>query len=98
MFVKWFTAMFAKRERAMFGKWLDILIEKRELDAERIFEVEGDSGTNFISLATVIGQVKIASRNERRKIRDILDILVKKDSCNALMVNLFKHLAGAIAI
>jgi len=77
-----------------FGKWIDQLVEEKELDTEETFEVEGPSGWNLIPLDVVIEHTKIAPPHEQRQIKDIL---VKIDFANGNVMHFFKHLAGAIA-
>lgn len=78
----------------MFDKWLDTLIEEKELDTEHTFEVDGPSGWNLIPLGVVIEHIKIAPAHEQKKIQNIL---VKIDFCNGNVMHFFEHLAGAIA-
>ena len=78
----------------MFEKWLDTLVEEKELDTEDVFEVEGASGMNLIPLGVVIEHIKIAPAHEQRQIKNIL---VKIDFANGDVMHFFNHLAGAIA-
>lgn len=80
----------------VFDSWLDTLIEEKGLDPESIeFEVEGQSGTNFIPLGVVIEHIKITTKEEQKKIKDILVMI---DFKNGDICHFFKHLAQAIAI
>ena len=44
--------------------WIDRFVSEKELDTDRVFEVEGESGPNFIPLAVVIEHIKIATKQE----------------------------------
>ena len=79
-----------------FDKWIDTLVEEKQLDTEMIFEVEGGAwGMNMIPLAVVIEAIKQTSVEEQAKIKDTL---VKIDFMNGDVCHFFKHLAGALAI
>jgi hypothetical protein len=80
---------------ASFNKWIDTLIEEKNIDLETRFEVEGDSGTNSIPLAIVVDCMK--KTNEYRQCK-IKNILVKIDFMNGDVCHFFKHLAKALAI
>lgn len=78
-----------------FAKWLDTLIEEKNLDPEHIFEVEGKSGINIMPLTTVIDAMKQAPHDEQEAIRSRI---VQLDFANAPILPFFEHLAGALAI
>ena len=79
-----------------FDTWLDTLIEEKGIDTESIeFEIEGESGTNFIPLGVVIEHIKITSKDEQKKIKNILVMI---DFKNGDICHFFKHLAQSIAI
>jgi len=78
-----------------FSQYLDALVDEKPLDLERIFEVEGPSGTNSIPLGCVIDAMKGAPKHEQRAIRNML---VRIDFRNGNVCDYFKHLAGALAI
>ena len=78
-----------------FNKWLDTFVEEKGLDTEKRWEIEGPSGTNSIPLGVVIEHCKITSKDEQRKIKDIL---VKIDFTNSDPMHFFNHLAKALVI
>ena len=79
-----------------FNKWLDTLIEEKELDIESTFEVEGPEwGWNLIPLGCVIEAIKSAPVHEKIAIKTML---VKIDFVNGDVMDYFKHLAQAIAL
>ena len=75
--------------------WIDRFVQEKELDIEHVFEVEGESGLNFIPLAVVIEHVKIATKREQAQVESML---VKIDFTNRDPMHFFNHLAQAIAI
>lgn len=78
-----------------FNKWLDTLIEEKEIDDTIVFEKPGPSGANFIPLAMVLEAIKGAPDHEQRGIKTML---VKIDFVNGNIVDYFNHLADALAI
>ena len=79
-----------------FEKWLDTLIEEKELDTEATFEVEGPEwGWNLIPLGCVIEAIKSSPRHEQAKIKNMI---VKIDFVNGDVMDYFKHIAQAIAL
>lgn len=78
-----------------FNNWLDTLVEEKGLDTDRMWEIEGPSGPNFIPLGVVIENCKITCDNEQRQIKNIL---VKIDFLNGDVMHFFSHLARALAI
>jgi len=78
-----------------YEEWLNTLIEEKGLNTESIFEVEGESGMNFIPLGVVVEHINIATQKEKRQIKDAL---VYIDFKNGNIMDFFKHLAQAIAI
>lgn len=79
-----------------FDKWLDTLIEEKELDTEFTFEVNGpEYGLNLIPLGCVVEAIKSTSQEEQSKIKDTL---VKIDFMNGDIMHFFNHLAQALAI
>ena len=79
-----------------FTKWIDTLIEEKNLDTEfTVFEVEGESGMNFIPLGCVIEAIKNTCQSEQIAIKRTL---VYIDFKNGNIVDYFKHLAQAIAL
>lgn len=80
---------------ASFNKWLDTFLSEKELDLEENFEVEGPSGTNFMTYQHVVDALKMAPDHERKGIKSLL---VKVDFINGDVKDVLKHLAQAIAI
>lgn len=78
-----------------FSKWLDTLIEEKGIDLDERFEVQGDSGVNYMTLENVIEQMKVANAVEQMMIHNRL---VRMDFYNQPIVPFLKHLAQAIAI
>ena len=78
-----------------FEKWLDTLVEEKGLDGDHVFEVNGDSGPNYIPRAVVIENNKITVQQEQRQIKDVL---VRIDFANGDVMHFFNHLAQALAI
>lgn len=77
-----------------FAKWIDTFIAEKGLDTERMFEVEGASGTNFIPLGCIIEAIKQTVGAEQAKIRATI---VKIDFMNGDVCHFFNHLAKALA-
>ena len=79
----------------MFNQWLDTLIEEKEINTEEQFQVQGQSGTNFMCYENVIEAIKSTSSNEQAGIKSVL---VKIDFANGDIKHYFRHLAQAIAL
>jgi hypothetical protein len=86
---------FAKLPKTAFTKWLDRLVEDKNLDLEHPFEVQGRSGYNRIPLGCVIEACKSAPANEQAAIKSML---VQIDFRNGNVTHFFGHLAQAIAV
>ena len=78
-----------------FAKWLDTLVKEKELNTDHVFEVDGSSGPNFIPLAVVVENIKIATQQEQRQIKNTL---VRIDFVNGDVMHFFNRLAQALAI
>lgn len=78
-----------------FNKWIDTLIEEKGFDTDKIIEVEGASGTNYIPLECLIDAIKTAPAHERQAIKTMI---VRLDFLNQDIMGYFRHLAQAIAI
>jgi hypothetical protein len=81
--------------KTAFTKWLDRLVEEKELDTEQAFEVTGPSGYNRIPLGCVIEAIKSAPAHEQASIKSMI---VKIDFRNGNVAHYFGHLAQALAI
>lgn len=82
-------------KQTAFTRWLDTLVEEKGYDLEEIFEVEGESGTNWMPLEVVLDAIKATSPREQKAIQTVL---VRLDFMNRNCLDYFKHLAQALAI
>ena len=73
----------------------NLISEKANINMDTEIQVEGPSGTNFMSVQVVVEHILIASKKEQEGIRTML---VRIDFHNACVLDYFKHLAKAIAI
>ena len=73
----------------------NLISEKANINMDTEIQVEGPSGTNFMSVQVVVEHILIASKKEQEGIRTML---VRIDFHNACVLDYFKHLAQAIAI
>ena len=78
-----------------FNEWLDTLINEKGIDREEEITVEGESGTNFMTVETVVEAIKATGKQEQGKIKDTLVLI---DFKNGDIVHFFRHLAQAIAV
>lgn len=78
-----------------FTKWLDTLVEEKEVNLDSEFEVEGASGTNFMSYGVIVEAIKGTSPAVQAAIKNNL---VKIDFCNGDIKHYFRHLGKALAI
>ena len=81
--------------KTAFTRWLDTLVEEKGYDPETLFEVEGESGTNWMPLAVVVDAIKATSPQEQKAIQSML---VRLDFLNRDCLDYFRHLAQALAI
>ncbi|MFT5724165.1 MAG: hypothetical protein ACI9JN_001282 [Bacteroidia bacterium] len=72
----------------------NLISEKANINMETTIQVEGLSGTNFMSVGIVVEHILIATKKEQDAIRNML---VKIDFHNASILDYFKHLAQALA-
>jgi hypothetical protein len=82
-------------KEAKMKKWLETLIEEKNIDMQALIEVEGNSGVNIMPLQMVVDAVVGAGKPEQAQIKNTL---VKIDFMNGDIMHFFKHLAGALAI
>ena len=75
-------------------EYLITLIKEKGIE-DVFFEIEGNSGMNFMPLMVVVEHILIAPKEEQEAIKDML---IKIDFMNGNIVDYFKHLAKAIAI
>tara|TARA_R110000737_G_scaffold341992_1_gene366369 strand:+ start:36 stop:278 length:243 start_codon:yes stop_codon:yes gene_type:complete len=78
-----------------FNAWLDLLVDEKGLDLEKVIVIDGPSGENMIPLGVVVEHVKIAPKTEQAKIKTML---VKIDFMNASVEHYLTHLAQALVI
>lgn len=78
-----------------FANWLDTFTAEKGIDLERIIEVEGPSGTNFMPAAIVIEAMKAAPAREQRQLKHKI---VGLDFIAAPIEPFLDHLAQALAI
>ncbi|OIR24875.1 hypothetical protein [Bathymodiolus thermophilus thioautotrophic gill symbiont] len=76
-------------------KYLNNLIEEKGIDINTIFEIEGKTGVNLITLEVVIEHILIAVKKDQQAIKKTL---VEIDFVNADVLDFFKHLAKSIAL
>ena len=75
-------------------KYIENFFDEKEIP-EKTFEVEGESGINYIPNDVVIDHIKCAPVHEQEKIGNILR---KIDFMNGDVNHFLEHLAGALAI
>lgn len=72
----------------------NLISEKSNISMDTLIEVEGNSGTNVMTVGVVVEHILIAPKSEQDAIKNML---VKIDFHNGDVLHFFKHLAGAIA-
>jgi len=77
-----------------FAEWFKTFNEEKGIDPETAIEVEGPSGTNFMTLQNVFDAILSTSEAEQAAIKTMI---VKIDFRNGDVVDYYKHLAKAIA-
>ena len=76
-------------------KYLQNLIDEKNISWQHTFEVEGDIwGVNYIPLEVVVEHILIAPKQQQQEIRNTL---VAIDFHNGDVLHFFNHLAKAIA-
>ena len=75
-------------------KYIKNFFDEKEIP-HMIFEVNGESGINYIPNDVVIEHIKNAPTHEQQQIANVLR---KIDFCNGDVNHFLKHLAGALAI
>lgn len=82
-------------KQSAFEEWIDTFVSEKGLDQDHHFEVEGEEwGTNFIPLAAVICDIKLASHDDQMRIKAML---IKIDFRNGNVMDYFKGIAQAMA-
>ena len=79
----------------MMKEYLKALLNEKNICEETSFEVDGNLGTNFISVGVIVENIIATSKKEQKQIKTIL---TKIDFMNGDILHFFKHLAKAIAI
>jgi len=74
--------------------YLTTLIEEKGQSLDMALEVEGPSGTNYMTLEILVAAIAAAPAHEQKAIKHNL---VKIDFVNGNVFDYFKHLAQAIA-
>ena len=77
-----------------FADWLDTFVEEKNIGHETL-QVEGNMGTNFIPMESLVATIKSAPQNEQAAIKNTL---VQIDFVNGNALLYFTHLAKAIAL
>jgi hypothetical protein len=77
-----------------FAQWFNTFNSEKGIDPETNIEVEGPSGTNFMTLQNVFDAILQTSPQEQAAIKTMI---VKIDFANGDVVDYYKHLAKAIA-
>lgn len=78
-----------------FNNWIETFVEEKGIDPETVLEVQGDSGTNYIPIASLISMIKAAPKEEQEGIKEKL---IEIDINNADVLDYFRHLCKAIAV
>jgi hypothetical protein len=79
-----------------FAAWLNVFVQKKGLDQEHLFEVEGPTATNLIELGVVLETLREQSpAHEQQAVKDVL---VRLDFRNQPVLPYFEHLAKALAL
>lgn len=78
-----------------FQIWFRTFNEEKGIDPETSIEVEGPSGTNFMTLQNVFDAIESTTASEQAGIKDMI---VRIDFNNGDVVDYYKHLAKAIAL
>jgi len=78
-----------------FSTWIDTFVAEKEIDTEKVIEVEGkETGWNYIPVAVIIEHMKVTCKAEQAQIKNII---VKIDFANGDVMHFFNHLAQALA-
>ena len=78
----------------MFNTWIDTFVEEKGLDLDHTFEVEGASGTNWISVAVVVEFFKSLPATVQNQVKTKI---VEVDYHNGDMMHFFKFAAKGMA-
>jgi len=78
-----------------FAKWLNALLEEKNIDLNSSIDVEGPSGLNIMPLSMVVDAMKSTSGQEQAQIKNTL---VKIDFHNGDVMHFISHIAKALAV
>jgi hypothetical protein len=78
-----------------FQKWLLTFLEEKGIDLETCFELQGPSGTNFMSYGTVVEAMFQTTKKEQGEIKKVM---IQLDYKNQDITGYLKHLAQAIIV
>lgn len=78
-----------------FNDWLDLLLDEKGIDLEKIFDVEGESGNNMIPIGCVVEWMKTQPTENKAAAKEIL---VQIDFRNGDIEHFLRHLAQGLAI
>lgn len=76
-------------------KYLETLLEEKNIDLETSIEVMGASGINYMTVETVVEAIAATSKYEQEKIKHTL---VQIDFRNGDVMHFINHLAKALAV
>lgn len=76
-----------------FTRWIDTFLTEKNVNLDKMIEVEGPSGLNMMPLSIVVDAMK-ASTGDHAALKAAM---VRLDFANAPIVPFLEHCAGAIA-
>ena len=76
-----------------FNKWLDTLIEEKEIDLRDHFEIEKDEQLHIFDYGYIVEAIKLAPTHEKKAIQNMI---VRIDFANGDITHYFRHLAQAL--
>lgn len=76
-----------------FNKWIDTLVEEKEIDTYEQFEIEKDGYLHIFDYGYIIDAIKATTSNEKKAIQNML---VRIDFANGDIKHYFRHLAKAL--
>lgn len=78
-----------------FTKWFTTFVTEKNVNLDRIVEVEGAGGLNMIPVQIIVDAILGAPKTEQTAIKTTM---VKIDFLNGSVDHYLDHLAGALAI
>ena len=76
-----------------FTKWIDTLIEEKDIDTEATFEIETETDWHLMPYGVVIEAIKSAPNREQAAIKNMM---VRIDFANGDIKDYLRHLAQAL--